>query len=213
MFEEETDSFCRTYGYDEQISNLGTLAKIMTIDGRGDGTRQIIGFAKPVCQRLLYGELEDFYDVRLAASFMTYLEYFEDAQDLAVMIFNKLEEYSNESSCERIRWVVSMNMVNNLVLGMYSETFAQPKDSLPGYDPDLIFSQHFNIAIDFCEKNEYLSWKAVCWLRYGCYFKNSELVLDNLTWLKKYDTKMHELVLEELGLYGIDPKELEKGRI
>jgi len=210
MFIEETESFCRTYGYDEQITNLGTLAQIMLIDGRDGGADLILKFATPVCHRLLFGGLEDYYDVRLAATFMPYLKFFEDAQDLAVMALDKLEEYSNDSSYERIKWVISINMISNLVLGVYSEVFAQPSNSLPGYDPDLIFSQHFSIAMDLCEKYEYLSWKAVCLIRKGCYFKNSKLVLDNLAWLKKYDVNMFEFMLEELGACGIDPERLEE---
>jgi len=165
--------------------------------------------AQTVCGRLAYEGINDFIDVQLAAPFIAYAIVFEEAYDIAVMALEKLEEYQNESRYDHIKWAISGNMLRRLVLQMYSKDakFLGEDESL--YNAELIFRQHFDVAISYCKKFGDKSLKAVYWIRRGCYLKEKERILENFAWLKENDSEMHKDMLEELVVYGLDAENLK----
>jgi len=208
ILKDKMFDFFRNYGYDIHISDAMTLLTI-NIEGIKDSDYdKSVLLAKQTCNRLLFGGLKNFYDVQMAAEYITYVFGFEDAKDLADLILEELKKYKNESRYEKVKWAVSINMLIRLVAQMYSKESIHLEQTEMGYHPELIFRQHFDDAVEICEKNDFHAPKVVCWLRRGCYFKKSRLVLENLIWLKENDADVHERMLLELKGYGLDPNNL-----
>jgi len=208
FLKDDMEDFFRRYDcYDRQISDAKTL---ITIELRCNNDYKqdiIIEMAAAVCDRFLYGEMDDFYDVQLAVPFIIHTRCFEDGKILADLIFDKLKKYTDESRYERIKWAVSINMLTRMLLQLYSED-AIYLNQHAIFDPELVFRQHFDVAMHYSEKFDNRSRKAMCLIRKGCFFKDKELILENILWLRQNDILVYKLMLSELETYGLDPNNL-----
>jgi len=211
LLKDDMEDFFRYYSYDIQISNAMTLIKIHVEDIRDyESYARSVSLAEQTCFRLIYGGLEDYYDVRLAVLFVVFTRSFEDSKELADLVTDKLEDYSSHAQYDKMKKALSGNMLKRLVLQMYSKDAIFLKEDAALYDPVLVFNHHFDVAMDLCEKMNDHIWKAVHLIRKGCYFKIAELVLENLEWLKENNTRMYELLMfEEFAIYGLDINNLE----
>jgi len=212
FLKDDMEDFFRRYDcYDKQISDAKTL---ITIELRChsmfnlDYYDFIFELAETVCDRFLYGEMDDFYDVQLAVAFIIHTRCFEDGKILADLIFDKLREYTDESRYERIKWAVSGNMLTRILIQLYSKN-AIYLNQHAIFDPELVFRQHFDVVMYYCDKYDYKSRKAMCLIRRGCFFKDKDLILENLAWLEQNDTLVYEVALSELKMLGLNPDNIE----
>jgi len=207
---EHMEDFFRNYRcFDIQISNAMTLIKLQ-LENFGDYQEFIrsVEFAEQACLRLLHEGPNDFYDVQLAAPFMYYTRDFEEAKMLADVALKKLEEYKKENRYDQIKRAIHANMLTRILMQMYSEDVIYlNEDAL--FNPELVFRQHYDVALDYCEKNGLEAPKAAYRIRRGCFFKDKELILENLSWLRINETMIYEAMLSELKTYGLNPDNLD----
>jgi len=211
LLKDDLEDFFRNYKcYDNQISNAMTLIRIqLEVATDHSVYKKFVELAEQACYRLLYGGLEDYYDIRLAVVFAIYTRSFENSKELADLVVEKLEDYSSHSRYNKIKKALSGNVIKRLVLQMYSEDAIFLNEDASLYDPVLVFNHHFDIAVDLCEKMNDHVWKAVHLIRKGCFFKIAELVLENLEWLRENDLRMYEQMFEEFAVCGLDINNLQ----
>ena len=84
--------------YDVQVSNAIALLTIQLsyeYDNKENHSRSM-ALAEPVCHRLLFQGIKDYYDLRLAVPFILYSSSYEDAKDLMELALKKLEALSKK---------------------------------------------------------------------------------------------------------------------
>ena len=220
--------------YDVQVSNAIALLTIQLEYQYGDleDISRSVAIAEPVCHRLLFEGVNDYYDMRLAVPFIIYTNSYEDAKDLMELALKKLDSLSKkdqpvlpdeddeenddcdegcDGDCneewnkivEKIKFALSGNMLRRLLLQKYSKYSAYMEPVLVGYNAEDIFQQEFENVIAYCSKNKLETHKIAYEIRRACFFDDRELIL-------KYIDYLDEKGKGSEGFYNVMLEELNE---
>lgn len=188
-------------GDDPQINDALRILEIYAVEGSLNDFEESRKIATPILNRLTRAYKWNFYDIRILARVIDYVEPYERTHALAKEALRQLEEYSKEERYTIIKLSIHVNIMVRLLRARYFD-LEDMDDPEALENLDSVFSMHFDAVIDICENGNFPIHRAIAIIRKGIFTKDHELMEEGFKVLKKlkeYD--LHRMLEDEAKEY------------
>jgi len=139
-----------------------------------------------------------FTDLTVLASAITFAATYDQAKSLAKKIIDALDNYKHEGTYAGVMFAVRFNVTARLLWVVYID-IPTTLNNINLKDVMKCFKEHYNKAVEICERYNIPAIKAVLDIRKGTIFDEFDVVDEGLRWLYKnkaykwYDSIIHEV--------------------
>ena len=194
-------NYLKKNGNDPQVEDALSIIRIGIDDYENSNFETNRKLAAPIFERLLSIEAWDFYDIRILAIVVDYVETYERSCILTDIALNKLEEHAHENKYLHVKLIFHANVMLRLIRALYFETdgLNTRKTYIKLRD---IFYAHFTAIKYICERGNFPVFYEVATIRRGIFYREDMFINEGLEALKKLDKpEIYRMLEDEVAEY------------
>ncbi|MCL2400311.1 MAG: helix-turn-helix domain-containing protein [Defluviitaleaceae bacterium] len=196
--EAKLRDYLKKNGADDQIRDVLFVIKAAKEDYEFrdfDSCRKIVA---PIMERLSYSEKWDFYDIRILAASIQYMEKYYQIFPLAEEALKQLEDYSHEEAYGNLKVVIRLNILIRLIrVKHFGSDFIESYDDL---EADFVkYSQEANKA---CDEVNSLVFRWAILIYNGIFHKDYNLVDEGLNFFREQgNNSLYKMISDDVNEY------------